>query len=103
VQKIDTKFNLTGVDQEVITVTVNGNTNVAGVQCVLDRQIVPWTFRLDRETPVAFLDVNVDFNQAVGDTFEISVTGDAPGSFTSTTRVARAGAFRSVKYRFETA
>jgi hypothetical protein len=64
---------------------------------------VPGTFQLTKAAPVVILDVNIDFNQAVGDKFDIRVTGDAPDSFTSNIAVMRAGAFRSVKYRFETA
>jgi hypothetical protein len=101
-QKIDTKFNLRGVDGETITVTVNGNSGVAGVQCVFGNLVVPGTFQLVTATPVAFLDVNIDFNQAVGDKFDISVKGSAADTFVSNTAVMRAGAFRAVKYRFET-
>ena len=102
-QKIDTKFNLKGSDLETITITVNGNANVAGVQCVLGSQVVQGTFQLTKATPVVFLDVNIDFNQAAGDTFDISVKGSGEDTFVSTTSVVRAGAFRAVKYRFETA
>jgi hypothetical protein len=102
-EKIDTRFNLRGKDGETITVTVNGNSSVPGVMCVVGTQTVDGSFKLDKATPVVFLAVNIDFNQAVGDTFNLTVTGDAPASFVSDFPVRRAGAFRTVRYRIETA
>jgi hypothetical protein len=102
-EKIDTRFNLRGKNGETITVTVNGNSSVPGVMCVVGTSTVDGSFKLDKATPVVFLAVNIDFNQAVGDTFNVTVTGDAPASFVSDFPVPRAGAFRTVRYRIETA
>lgn len=101
-EMIDSPFNLRGADGEDVTVTVNGNSGVAGVMCVVDKQQVPGTFKLKKATPVVFLAVNIDFNQAPpGDRFDIVVTG-APNTFVSKCPVFRVGAFRTVRYRIET-
>jgi hypothetical protein len=98
-QKLDSRFHLRGRPDETIRVTVNGQSQLAGVMCVLgDVTVADGQFALRAGKPM-MLAVNIDFNQAEGDTFEIEVKGD-PEGFVSKCPVPRAGAFRTVHYRF---
>jgi len=99
-QKIDSRFNLRGHADETITVTVNAKSQLPGVMCVLGGIAVSdGQFTLRAGKPM-MLAVNIDFNQASGDSFEIEVKGD-PDGFVSKCPVPRAGAFRTVQYRFQ--
>jgi len=102
VTRIDSKFNLRGRDGETISITINGEASLPGCQYVVGTRSVEGSFVLDRDVPAVFLNVNIDFNQADGDRFDVIVTGDAPESFVSKTTVSRSGAFRAIAYRFET-